>query len=60
MIQVGTELKPPFNAAPGNSLNIRKENKTLVCRVEARKHGLVMVVTGVLQDIPLQENEKQA
>lgn len=60
MIQIGTELKAPANAKEGQSINIRRDGKTIICRAEARKHGLVLVVAGMLQDIPLQKTENKA
>ncbi len=60
MIQIGTELKAPANAKEGQSINIRRDGKTIICRAEARKHGLVLVVVGMLQDIPLQQTENKA
>lgn len=60
MIQVGTELKAPANAKEGQSINIRRDGKTIICRAEARTHGLVLVVVGMLQDIPLQKEQDKA
>lgn len=47
MIQVGTTLKAPALARHGDVFQVIRDGQTLMCRAEARREAIVMVVTAI-------------
>ena len=47
MIQIGTTLKAPALARHGDVFQVRRDGQTLICRVEERREGILMVVTAL-------------
>lgn len=56
-MKVGTTLKAPALAKPGNVYHVVRDGQTLICRTEERREGMVMVVTAL--DGSLQSQCKQ-
>lgn len=56
-MKVGTTLKAPALAKPGNVYHVIRDGQTLICRAEERREGMVMVVTAL--DGSLQSQCKQ-
>jgi hypothetical protein len=55
MIQIGTTLKAPALARHGDVYQVRRDGKTLICRAEERREGVLLVVTALCGSLQSQE-----